>query len=207
MIAQAAHIVADAADLPLAGGAPPAGKGLDVRGNLPAWGKPIVAKLDEHRQLAPEDLALELASFCPARFREYIRCKSPSSRATCSPDLVRVCAPVAVDHHRTAPSKPKRTPQRSMSQPMGNSPVIMPNWKAATIRPYCALDKCSDARISGASTETVWRSMKLMMVISRSSQSTNHRRFTPLLDGAEFIAHEILRCGGAALLRLRRGER
>src|ERR1700691_4238485 len=119
---------------------------------------------------------------------------------SCSPDLVRDWVPVAADHQRTAPSNPKRTPHRSMSQPMGNSPVIIPNWKAATILPYCALERCSEARITGASTDTVWRSMKLMMVMSSSSQSISHRRLDPyrmevgaatsrkeLFDGAEFI--------------------
>ena len=39
----------------------------------------------------------------------------------------KTCAPVAADHDRTANVKPVRTPQRSMSIPIGNSPLIMPN--------------------------------------------------------------------------------
>src|ERR1035438_5323223 len=44
----------------------------------------------------------------------------------------KVCNAAASDHHTTEKEKPLRAPMRSISQPTGNSPTIMPNMKAET---------------------------------------------------------------------------
>ena len=41
--------------------------------------------------------------------------------------LSAALSPAASDHHVTENEKPPRTPIRSISQPMGNSPLIIPN--------------------------------------------------------------------------------
>src|SRR5216684_6451072 len=85
-------------------------------------------------------------------------------RLNCPTEFASPCMALAIDHQISANEKPRRAPQRSISIPMGNSPSIMPNWKKATIRPYCWLENLNSSRSTGATTERVCRSTKLMTV-------------------------------------------
>src|ERR1017187_2667216 len=93
-----------------------------------------------------------------------------------TPVRARNCAPVADDHQNTASARPIRAPNRSMIEPIGISPDIIPNWNADTMRPYCELERWKLARMTGASTESVCRSMKLMTVMRNSSARITQRR-------------------------------
>src|SRR5690348_7616032 len=50
-------------------------------------------------------------------------------------DRAIACRPAAKDHQATANERPRLTPKRSMTQPIGNSPTIIPNMNADTMRP------------------------------------------------------------------------
>src|SRR2546428_720010 len=53
----------------------------------------------------------------------------------CSAERAIACKPAASDHQTTENENPPRTPKRSITQPTGNSPTIIPNMNPETILP------------------------------------------------------------------------
>src|SRR5215472_2614072 len=53
----------------------------------------------------------------------------------CMAERAMAFNPAASDHQTTENENPARTPARSISHPIGNSPTIMPNMKAEAIPP------------------------------------------------------------------------
>ena len=60
--------------------------------------------------------------------------------------------------------------------------VWVPNWNHETMVPYCVLERWKVSRMMGASTDSAWRSTKLMTVTEKRSARIDQRMW-PRLNG------------------------
>src|SRR5687767_10424325 len=81
-------------------------------------------------------------------------------------------------------SKPFFVPARSINAPAGTCPSIIPRLNATAAYPYCVLLQVNVSRSSGASTEKIWRSRRLIAIDVESNPTIVQRVFEESVESA-----------------------